>query len=84
MKACRYQYCLPFNVCVDKGITILPTFFILTAFKFLYKFEGIQPEQQPLYSMTGPCLITGILEINNSMHFRRRQKHILQMTNMRI
>ena len=29
-----------------------------------WAYEGMQPEQQPPYTVTGPCLITGILDIN--------------------
>ena len=32
--------------------------------KYDWAYERMHPEQQPLYTKTGPCWITGILEIN--------------------
>ena len=32
--------------------------------KYDWAYERMQPEQQPLYTMTAPCLLTGILDIN--------------------
>ena len=69
---------------------VCPPITELSRQKCNWAYERLWPEPRLLYTMTGPCLIKLLLEINmrslwetNWMRYRR-QKHILPMTNMRI
>ena len=45
-------------------LRVCPPITELSRQKYDWAYERMQLEQRPPYTMTGPCLITGILEIN--------------------
>ena len=63
---------------------VCPPITELSRQKYDWAYERMPPEQRPPYTMNGPFLIRRILEINNSMNYKRRQKHVPRKTNMRI